>query len=64
MAFTKWLVNKDRGKKIKTDYFPVLMTIFFNTHTHTKKQVCHECAEYKHGEVCEDECPQDYYADE
>ncbi|XP_014284376.1 epidermal growth factor receptor [Halyomorpha halys] len=27
-------------------------------------QVCQECTNYKRGEQCEDECPQDHYADE
>ena len=27
-------------------------------------QVCQECVKYKRGEQCEDECPQDHYADE
>ncbi|KAL0280246.1 UNVERIFIED_CONTAM: hypothetical protein PYX00_001596 [Menopon gallinae] len=27
-------------------------------------KVCQECTNYKKGEQCEDECPQDYYADE
>ncbi|XP_035704636.1 epidermal growth factor receptor isoform X2 [Folsomia candida] len=27
-------------------------------------QVCQECAKYKKGEQCEDECPTDFYADE
>ena len=26
--------------------------------------MCQECVKYKHGGVCKDECPQDYYADE
>lgn len=28
------------------------------------EQVCQECVKYKRGEQCEDECPQDHYADE
>ena len=26
--------------------------------------VCHECKNYRRGEQCEDECPQDHYADD
>ena len=26
--------------------------------------VCHECKNYRRGEQCEDECPEDHYADE
>ena len=26
--------------------------------------MCQECVKYKRGEQCEDECPQDHYADE
>lgn len=32
----------------------------YGFHTH----VCHKCVGYRNNDVCEDECPQDHYADE
>ncbi|KAG7169351.1 Epidermal growth factor receptor-like, partial [Homarus americanus] len=66
--FSEWVVHQETGhlKRLAGK------TVCRHCHPRCKNctaygfhvSVCHECVNYRRGEHCEDECPQDHYADD